>query len=104
MTLVPTKYYKGGGATSTTSAVVVPEDFSRVGLTITNIDDTNTVFLAFGEDAVDEEGTPLLPGVSLTLDGTLFMPFTIHAVASAGTPIVCWSALSQGQADYVTIN
>lgn len=103
MTLVPTSYYKGGGATSTSSALVVVEDFSRVGLTITNTDTTNTVYLAFGEDAVVGEGTPLLPGVSLTLDGTLFMPFSIHAIASAGTPAVSWSALSQRSADYVTL-
>lgn len=93
---VTTKYTKGG-ATAGASAVVVPEDGSRIGLTITNIDTTNTVFLAFGETAVADQGTALLPGASLTLDGTLLVTFAIHAVAGAGSPKVSWSAFSQNQ-------
>lgn len=95
MTNFITFYYKGGGATSTTSAEIVEADNSRVGLTITNLDTTDTVFLAFGETAVNGEGTALLPGASLTLDNTLTVGFAINAVASAGTPSVSWSAFSQ---------
>jgi hypothetical protein len=91
---VTTKYTKGGVATGA-STVVVPQDGSRVGLTITNIDTTDTVFLAFGETAVVNEGTALLPSSSLTLDGTLLVTFAVHAVAGAGTPRVSWSAFSQ---------
>lgn len=98
MTNFVTFYSKGGGNTSTTSAEVVPADNSRVGLTITNLDTTDTVFLAFGEDAVNGEGTALLPGSSLTLDNTLIVGFVINAVSSANTPAVSWSAFSQRRA------
>ena len=79
-------------ALTANSIVIVPANYSRKYLQITNTDAANYVYLAFGVDAVIHEGIRLGPAGSAyftyVMDRESIYTGAIHAIALGGNCIV----------------
>jgi hypothetical protein len=85
---------------TTTASDILPTEPERVRrkLTITNVGDTNTVFLALGQNAVVNAGICLWPGASFTLDAGESFSGRISAITAAGTStLAIFAAYRQGE-------
>lgn len=91
MSLIATQANNDSVAVGTSNTTVLAENNSRIGLTISNISDTD-IYLGFGEAAVVGKGTYLKAnGGSLTLDNTLLCQLAIYAISASSSKNVSFT-------------
>lgn len=86
----PTTAAAGQFVTSAASAPVtgLGSDSTRKGVTLKNIDPTNTIYVSSTSPATTANSFPLAPGEFLNSQSTT----ALYAIAGAGTPILAWFA------------
>lgn len=80
---------------TTNSAELIPVNYNRTALMITNSDSTNNLHVVFGGTATTNDAY-IPPGGNMTLAGDRIWKGAINAIASAGTITAKYSEASPG--------
>lgn len=91
MNYIATSANNSNASIGVASTAILPANNSRIGLTLSNISDTD-IYIAFGADAVVGSGTYLKAGGgSLILDNTLMCTLAINGISASASKSVTFT-------------